>query len=63
MLKSATGMKGLTIKATDGEIGKVDQFLFDDENWAVRYLVVRSQPAPFPRPHEVEPRPFRSAPT
>jgi hypothetical protein len=30
---------------------------------ADRYPVVRSQPAPFPRPHEVEPRPFRSAPT
>ena len=42
MLKSASSMKGLTIKATDGEIGKVDQFLFDDENWAVRYLVVNT---------------------
>src|SRR5271165_291367 len=40
MLKSVSSMKGLTIKATDGEIGKVNQFLFDDENWAVRYLVV-----------------------
>src|SRR5208283_3980622 len=42
MLKSASSMKGLTIKATDGEIGKVDQFLFDDENWAIRYLVVNT---------------------
>jgi len=42
MLKSVSGMKGLTIKATDGDIGKVDQFLFDDETWAVRYLVVNT---------------------
>lgn len=42
MLKSASSMKGLTIRATDGDIGKVDQFLFDDENWAIRYLVVNT---------------------
>ena len=42
MLKSATSMKGFTIKATDGEIGKVAQLLFDDENWAIRYLVVNT---------------------
>ena len=36
MLKSASSMKGLTIRATDGDIGRVDQFLFDDENWAIR---------------------------
>jgi uncharacterized protein YrrD len=33
-------MKGLTIRATDGEIGMVDQFYFDDESWTIRYLVV-----------------------
>ena len=26
--------------ATDGTIGKVDDVYFDDEHWAVRYLVV-----------------------
>jgi hypothetical protein len=30
----------LTIKARDGEIGEVDDFYFDDESWAIRYLVV-----------------------
>jgi hypothetical protein len=33
-------MQGYTIQATDGEIGTVDQFFFDDEKWTVRYLVV-----------------------
>ncbi len=40
MLRNVADMKGLTIQATDGEIGMVDQFYFDDENWTVRYLVV-----------------------
>ncbi|MGA2146959.1 MAG: PRC-barrel domain-containing protein [Bryobacteraceae bacterium] len=40
MLTNATHLKGLTIRATDGEIGAVDQFYFDDETWAIRYLMV-----------------------
>lgn len=35
-------LKGYTIQATDGSIGKVDEFLFDDEMWTVRYLVVNT---------------------
>jgi hypothetical protein len=31
---------GDTVWATDGPVGSVDQFFFDDEHWAVRYLVV-----------------------
>jgi len=42
MLRSVTHMKGFEIQATDGEIGKVDQFYFDDETWAIRYLVVNT---------------------
>ena len=40
MLRNVADMKGLTIRATDGEVGMVDQFYFDDESWTVRYLVV-----------------------
>jgi sporulation protein YlmC with PRC-barrel domain len=32
----------LTIVATDGEIGSVQEVYFDDRNWAVRYLVVKA---------------------
>ena len=42
MLTSATHLKGPEIWATDGEIGTVDQFYFDDESWAIRYLVVQT---------------------
>src|ERR1700677_1803625 len=40
MLRNAKDLHGLTIRATDGEIGTVDQFYFDDESWAIRYLTV-----------------------
>jgi len=31
---------GFTIRATDGELGTVDDLYFDDETWGIRYLVV-----------------------
>ncbi len=31
---------GYTIRAEDGEIGRVDDFYFDDDQWTIRYLVV-----------------------
>jgi hypothetical protein len=39
MVRSASELKGYTIEATDGDIGEVVQFYFDDEKWTVRYLV------------------------
>ncbi len=42
MLRSGNDLRGLTIRATDDEIGKVDQFLFDDGSWTVRYMVVNT---------------------
>ena len=33
---------GFTIGATDGEIGKVKEFYFDDQTWTIRYLVVET---------------------
>jgi hypothetical protein len=38
MLTNAKHLKGLEIRATDGEIGTVNQFYFDHESWAIRYL-------------------------
>jgi hypothetical protein len=35
-------MRGFTMHATDGDLGAVDEFLFDDEQWAIRYLVVNT---------------------
>ena len=42
MLLQATHLKGLTIRATDGDLGTVDEFYFDDQTWAVRYLTVET---------------------
>jgi uncharacterized protein YrrD len=39
MLRVATELMGYSIGATDGLIGKVDDVYFDDNRWAVRYLV------------------------
>ena len=42
MLIDAKNLRGLVIRATDGEIGTVDDVYFDDETWAVRYLTVET---------------------
>ncbi|PKL92093.1 MAG: photosystem reaction center subunit H [Candidatus Goldiibacteriota bacterium HGW-Goldbacteria-1] len=39
MLNSVKNLKGYKLKCTDGEIGEVDEFYFDDRFWVVRYLV------------------------
>jgi hypothetical protein len=33
-------LKDFTIRATDGELGAVEDLYFDDETWAIRYLIV-----------------------
>jgi hypothetical protein len=40
ILTSANGLKDFSLLATDGEIGKVINFIVDDANWTVRYLIV-----------------------
>jgi uncharacterized protein YrrD len=42
MLYSFQNLLGLTMGATDGEIGKVKDFYFDDKTWKLRYLVVET---------------------
>src|SRR6266542_4249443 len=42
MLRSVNDLKGFEIVATDGEIGDIVEFSFDDERWAVRYIVVNT---------------------
>ncbi len=39
-LRSCRAVTGHHIEATDGEIGHVEDFLVDDDSWAIRYLVV-----------------------
>lgn len=40
MLEAISALKGYAIEASDGRIGTVSDFLFDDETWRVRWLVV-----------------------
>lgn len=42
MLTNTAELKGFAIRATDGELGTVEQFYFDDETWAIRYLIVET---------------------
>jgi hypothetical protein len=39
-LRSTHAVTGYHIQADDGEIGHVEDFIIDDETWAIRYLVV-----------------------
>ena len=40
MLLQGLAFKGFTIEASDGKIGTVSDFLFDDSTWKLRWLVV-----------------------
>lgn len=40
MLCNIDGLRNYSLRATDGEIGTVEDFYFDDQAWAVRYLQV-----------------------
>ena len=42
MLHELKKMESFTIGATDGTIGSVKDFYFDDESWVIRYLVVET---------------------
>jgi hypothetical protein len=42
MLRNLKDLQGYALRATDGDIGTVKDFYFDDEKWVVRYLVVET---------------------
>ena len=42
MLQSINQLYGNTLGAADGEIGHVKDFYFDDQGWAVRYVVAET---------------------
>ncbi|MEO6251733.1 MAG: PRC-barrel domain-containing protein [Ferruginibacter sp.] len=42
MLINIKSLLGFSLGATDGEIGKIEEFYFDDKTWAIRYLVVKT---------------------
>jgi len=40
MLHDLNTLTGSSVIATDGEMGSIRNFLFDDQSWTIRYLVV-----------------------
>jgi hypothetical protein len=42
-LRSTHEVTGYHLLALDGEIGHVDDFILDDDTWAIRYLVVATK--------------------
>jgi hypothetical protein len=39
-LRSSHEVCGYRIAATDGAVGHVEDFIFDDQDWTIRYIVV-----------------------
>lgn len=42
MLQNIKSLHGQKLSARDGEIGEVSDFFFDDQTWAIRYLVAKT---------------------
>ncbi len=40
MLFAVSGLMGCAVQASDGEAGAVKDFLFDDQTWKIRWMVV-----------------------
>jgi sporulation protein YlmC with PRC-barrel domain len=43
MLHKASKLRGATVQASDGDVGTLQDLYIDDEQWRVRYLVVKTQ--------------------
>jgi len=39
-LRSGAEVTGYAVRATDGEVGHVEDFLFDDRSWSIRLIVI-----------------------
>jgi len=42
MEHNINSLLGYGIEAVDGEIGRIEDFYFDDETWIIRYIVVKT---------------------
>ena len=40
MKRSVSHLVGGTVRAKDGDLGRVEEFYFDDHKWIIRYMVV-----------------------
>jgi hypothetical protein len=44
MLFAVSGLEGVQVEASDGEVGAVKDFLFDDQTWKIRWMAVEAGP-------------------
>ncbi len=42
MQRNIKSLIGYRMEATDGDIGTVEEFYFEDSTWAIRYLIVKT---------------------
>jgi sporulation protein YlmC with PRC-barrel domain len=42
MLHRVSKIRGATVLASDGDVGHVEEFLFEDTTWRIRYLIVNA---------------------
>ena len=42
MQRNINSLIGFSMQATDGEIGEVKEFYFDDQSWTIRYVIVKT---------------------
>lgn len=42
MLRGMEELEGYTLEATDGEVGRCEDFLFDDRRWVVRNMAANT---------------------
>jgi hypothetical protein len=61
MLRSLKDLERYDVSATDADLGRVVNFLLDDEHWAIRYLVVDAGAFLYSRRVLVSPISFRRA--
>jgi sporulation protein YlmC with PRC-barrel domain len=62
MQRNINRLLDYAIRATDGEIGKVTAFYFDDDNWKIRYLIVRTGTWLFGRKVLISPAALKKGP-
>jgi hypothetical protein len=55
MLHTVTRIRGAKIRAIDGDAGHVEEIVFDDVTWTVRYLVINTGPWLMNRPVMIPP--------
>ncbi|KQW36533.1 PRC-barrel domain-containing protein [Rhizobacter sp. Root404] len=42
MLRNLKDLQGYALRTTDGDVGSIKDFYFDDDRWVVRYLIVET---------------------